>query len=84
MVRLPIVLTFLSVASATFGAALKLEFLQHDLQPIEGYSATVCQNGFQVPVKWADPGKLKDRIRVRVRFEGEKKTGIRLHAIYLQ
>lgn len=66
-------------------AALELNLLHHDLKPIPGYSATVRENGFQVPVEWKKPRRFADdRVRIRVRFVGGNKKDIRLHAIYLQ
>jgi len=66
-------------------AALRLELLRHDLTPIEGCVATVRQNGFQVPVDWGGRTRpVAKRARLRVRFEGARKSDIRLHAIYLK
>jgi len=57
---------------------------QHDLTPFPDRAAVIRQNGFQVPVEWMAPsGVAAKRTRLRVRFEGTRKSGIRLHAIYL-
>ena len=72
-------------------AWLKIELLDHLLQPIPKYSgddaAVVITGGFQSPVQWSRTQNLPEqsnRIRVRVTFEGPQKTNIRLSALYLR
>jgi len=68
-------------------ATLRIELLDHQLRPVPGFSgihaATVSQSGFQTPVEWESAG-IPDRIRLSVRFQGERKTDIRFHAIYVR
>ncbi len=72
-------------------SALRVEILDHLESPLAAYSgvnaAIVRENGFQVPVSWAEEKSgddLPDRVRLRLVFEGEKRTSIRLSAIYLR
>jgi hypothetical protein len=47
----------------------------------------VRQSGFQTPILWKDGSDVRDlpaRIRLKVAFEGERKTGIRFSAIYVK
>jgi len=64
-------------------ARLRIEFLGHDARPI-GESTTIATNGFQIPVAWNESAQLPESIRLRVIFEGEERSGIRLSAIYLK
>ena len=71
-------------------AGLRIELLDHAERPVPARSgadaAIVRQPGFQTPVAWsAQPaGDLPERIRLRVFFEGARRTDIRLSAIYMQ
>lgn len=65
-------------------AALRVDVLDHLERPISGYSAVVRQNGFQTPVDFKSDMKLPDRVRLRIMFEGTKRTDIRLSAIYVK
>jgi len=72
-------------------ATLKIELLTHDEQPLPGYSgkdaALVTQSGFQTPVTWrgqADVKNLPERFRIKVTFDGTKKSDIRFSALYVQ
>lgn len=72
-------------------AALKIELLTPDLKPIPGASgeaaAVVRQSGFQTPIVWPDQGAVRhlpERIRIRVTYEGARKTAIRFSALYLR
>jgi hypothetical protein len=65
-------------------AALRVEVLDHLEKPISGYSSIVRQSGFQTPVEFKSEAKLPDRVRLRIVFEGPKRTGIRLSAIYVR
>ena len=64
-------------------AALSVELLDHLERPIQGCEARMTQSGFQTPIGWKLPGKLPERVRLRVVFEGKKRTDIRLSAIYM-
>lgn len=74
---------FLNADGLGTDAALKIELLDHLERPL-GVSATMRESGFQTPIAWSGTRELPERIRVRVVFEGAKRTGIRFHAIYLQ
>jgi len=72
-------------------AVLKVELLTHDEQPLKGYSgkdaATVTQSGFQTPLTWNGKEAVKvlpERFRIKVSFDGAKKTDIRFSALYVQ
>ena len=72
-------------------AMLKIELLDHRLQPLENYSGTqaavVRTSGFQTPIVWngkAALTDLPDRIRLRVTFAGAKKFDLRFSALYVQ
>ena len=72
-------------------ARLKIELLDHQLNHLLGYSGSdatlVTSSGFQTPIEWdvqTSPDGLPDRVRLRVTFEGTKKTDIRFNAIYIR
>ena len=72
-------------------ARLKVEILDHQLRPLSGLSgddaAVVTESGFQTPVVWGDRREitdLPDQVRLRVTFEGERKTEIGLSAVYVR
>lgn len=72
-------------------AALKIELLGANEQRLPGYSgddaAVVRQSGFQTPIVWNGKKELRDlpeRIRLRVTFEGQRKTDIRFSAVYVR
>jgi len=65
-------------------AALRVELLDHLERPVPGYSAVVRQNGFQTPVDFKSEAKLPESVRLRIVFEGSKRTDIRLSAIYVR
>jgi hypothetical protein len=71
-------------------AALRIELLGADERSLPGYSgpnaAVVRQSGFQTPIDWKDGPEVRDlpaRIRLKVAFEGDRKTDIRFSAIYM-
>jgi len=71
-------------------AFLRIELLDHLERPIAGYSgkdaAIIRQSGFQTPIAWAGATTAKnlpERIKLRVVFEGKRRTDIRFSAIYL-
>jgi hypothetical protein len=65
-------------------AALRIELLDHLERTIPGYETRVTQGGFQTPIEWEKPGRLPDRVRLHVIFEGSKRADIRLSAIYVK
>lgn len=72
-------------------AILKVEILSHTTAPLVEFSgknaAKVKKIGFQSAINWNEETALKnlpDRIRLKVTFEGKKKTDIRFHAIYVR
>ncbi len=65
-------------------AALRIVLLDHLERPIPGYATCVTQSGFQTPIEWGNSGRLPDRVRLHVIFEGPKRAGIRLSAIYVK
>lgn len=65
-------------------ATLRLELLDHLERPVPGHSTTVHQSGFQTPVTFKSEARLPERVRLRVVFEGSKRTNIRLSAIYVK
>jgi hypothetical protein len=72
-------------------AVLTVELLDHLMKPLAGFSgddaAKVATNGFQTPVEFAgkaEVGGLPERVKVRVTFEGKKRTGIRFSAMYVR
>lgn len=72
-------------------AAIKVELLGHDLQPLRGFSgpdaAVVRQSGFQTPIAWGGKTSLRglpDRIRIRATYEGVRKSSIRFSAFYVR
>ncbi|MBK8094028.1 MAG: hypothetical protein IPK32_19180 [Verrucomicrobiaceae bacterium] len=73
---------FVNVAGLGAEAALRLEVLDHAERPILGWSTLVRQNGYQVPVEFQTESELPERVRLRIVFEGVKRTDIRLSAIY--
>jgi hypothetical protein len=69
-------------------AALRIELLDHLERPIPAFSgqnaAIVRQSGFQTPIVWKVTGSLTERIRLRVVFEGKRRTDIRFSALYMK
>lgn len=72
-------------------AALKIELLDHLERPLPKFSgkeaAMVRESGFQTPVVWqadGEAGKLPERIKFRVTFEGKRHTEIRFSALYVK
>jgi hypothetical protein len=69
-------------------AALKVELLDHLERPLPGYSGEqagiVRQSGFQSAIARKSEAALPERLKIRVVFEGAKRSEIRFSAIYLQ
>lgn len=56
---------------------------RRDTRPV-GEFVIIAKNGFQIPVPLNKSTELPETIRLRVTFEGEKRSGIKLSAIYLR
>ncbi len=65
-------------------AILRVELLDHLERPIPGYSTVVRQSGFQTPVEFNSEAKLPEHVRLRIVFEGPKRTDIRLSVVYVK
>jgi len=81
---------YLNADGLGVNAALKIELLGDNESPLPGYSgkdaAVVRQNGFQTPIAWTGKKALHnppERVRLRVTFDGDRNTEIRLSAIYI-
>lgn len=77
---------FLNVSGLGPEAILRIELLDHAERPVPGQVARVSESGFQVPVVWEGgaAAPLPERVKFRVTFEGEGRTSIRFHALYLE
>jgi hypothetical protein len=51
-------------------AALRIEVARSSRTPDSRDAARCSQSGFQTPIEWEKDGKLPDRVRLRVIFEG--------------
>jgi hypothetical protein len=72
-------------------ATLKVELLDHKMNPLPDYSGTnaavLSDSGFQTPIAWNRRTLVNDqpdRIRLRVTFEGSKRSDIRFNALYIR
>jgi len=82
---------FVNAAGLGDGAVLRVELLDHLMAPLDGLSgdaaAIISDNGFQTPVLFGgeqEISNLPERARVKVTFEGEKRTDIRFSAMYVR
>jgi hypothetical protein len=79
---------FVNVDGLSEEAVLRVEGLDALERPLEAFSgengALVSQSGFQVPVTFAGEAEMPDKVRLRVVFEGAKRSEIRLSAIYVR
>lgn len=71
-------------------ATLKSELLDHEMNSLPRYSgrhtAIVPKNGFQIPIVWRSQSlidKLPNRVRLRVTFDGPRKSKIRFNTLYI-
>lgn len=67
-------------------AIVRVELLDKQGNKVPGYSATVMQSGVAVPVHWvhgSTPVKAGN-YRLRLYFEGSKRTKIRFYAAYVE
>lgn len=78
---------FVNVDGLGGEARLRIELLDHLERPIADFAgdhaAVVTRSGFQAPVEWRKQGAAPDRVRLRVVFEGKRRTDIRLSALYV-
>lgn len=65
-------------------AALRIQLLDHLENPIAGHTCVIRQNGYQVPIQWETPAEQPNRVRLKIIFEGKRRTDIRLSAIYVR
>lgn len=63
---------------------LRVQLLDHLERPIPGFTSIVRDSGFQTPIEFKSQTKLPERIRLKIVFEGRKRTDIRLSAIYVK
>lgn len=75
---------FVNVAGLSEEAVLRVEVLDALERPVSGLAAVIRQSGFQVPLDLGDLKKLPEKMRLRVVFEGAKRSEIRLSAIYVR
>ena len=79
---------FVNVDGLGEAAVLRVEVLDEVERPLEAFSgknaALVKQAGFQVPVRFASKEALPEKVRLRVVFEGAKRSEIRLSAVYVR
>jgi hypothetical protein len=73
---------FVNVDGLSEEAVLRVEVLDALERPVPGFGAITRQSGFQVPLDLGDVKKLPEKVRLRVLFEGAKRSEIRLSAIY--
>lgn len=79
---------FLNADGLSKEAVLRVEVLDALERPLEAFSgknaAFVTQGGFQVPVTFAGKAEMPENVRLRVVFEGARRSAIRLSAIYVR
>ncbi len=82
---------FVNASGLGEDASLKVELLDHLMKPLAGCSgdaaAIIRKNGFQTPVTFGGVDEVKDlpeRVKIKVTFEGKKRTDIRFNALYLR
>jgi hypothetical protein len=73
---------FVNVDGLSEEAVLRVEVIDALERPVPGFGAKTRQSGFQVPLDLGDLKKLPEKVRLRVLFEGAKRSEIRLSAIY--
>jgi hypothetical protein len=78
---------FINARGLSADARLRVQLLDHLERPVPGCSGekavVLVEGGFQAPVIWPGTAALPERARLHVVFEGPKRTGIRLSAIYI-
>lgn len=77
---------YVNVDGLSKEAVLRVEVLDALERPLEAFSgqnaALVTKSGFQMPVVFASKEALPEKARLRMVFEGAKRSEIRLSAIY--
>jgi hypothetical protein len=79
---------FVNASGLSSEAFLRVELLDSSERPLTSFSeadaAIVSQSGFQVPIIFAKRAPLPEKVRLRVVWEGPKRSEIKLSAIYLK
>lgn len=75
---------FVNVDGLSEEAVLRVEVLDALERSVSGLGVVIRQSGFQVPLDLGDVKKLPEKMRLRVLFEGAKRSEIRLSAIYVK
>lgn len=82
---------FVNADGLSDDSTLKIELLNHQTIPLPQYAgenaAIVRTSGFQTPIAWNGVDRIIDlpeRVRLRVTFQGRRKTDIRFSAIYIR
>lgn len=82
---------YLNADGLNDSATLRIELLDHEMNPLPAYSgrhtAIVSNYGFQTPIVWGSRSlieNLPDRVRLRVTFDGSRKSKIRFNALYIR
>lgn len=82
---------YINAGGLNDSATLRIELLDHEMNPLPAYSgrhtAIVSNNGFQTPIVWGSRSlieNLPDRVRLRVTFDGSRKSKIRFNALYIR
>lgn len=82
---------YINAEGLSDSATLRVEILDHQMNSLPDYSGTnaavVRDSGFQSPIVWKRQSlvnDLPDRIRLRVTFEGSRRSDIRYNAVYIR
>lgn len=75
---------FVNAAGLGSEAFLRVQALDERERPLEGFEAEIRESGFQTPIRWKTTNALPERARLKIGFEGAKRTEIRLSAIYVR
>jgi hypothetical protein len=75
---------FVNVAGLGAESILHVQALDELERPLEGFEAEIRESGFQTPIRWKTANALPERARLKIAFEGAKRTEIRLSAIYVR
>ena len=75
---------FVNAAGLGSEGFLRVQALDELERPLEGFEAEIRESGFQTPIRWKTTNALPERARLKIVFEGTKRTEIRLSAIYVR
>jgi hypothetical protein len=75
---------FVNAAGLGAESILHVQALDELERPLEGFEAEIRESGFQTPIRWKTANALPERARLKIAFEGAKRTEIRLSAIYVR